>query len=599
MDFCAPSTTVELSLQCHNLRNADVFSKSDPFCVILSKQAANSPWREIGRTEHIMDTLNPIWHKKFILDYKFEERQYLKFCVYDLDSSSSTSLEDQDFLGCLECTLGEVMGAQSQGFKRTFTDGSKGSIEITGEEVLASREHLTFSFSARKLDKMDWFFGKSDPYLEIYKITENNQNILVHRTEVVKKTLNPDWKPIKVHTSALCNGDNERTLRFKVYDWNSNGSPDYIGSFTTNLRSLKQGSGNEFNVNNEEKQSKKGSKYTGSGTVILNSILVEIPPTFLDFIRAGTQVNFTVAVDFTASNGNPNSPDSLHYKGGQNQYVSAIQAVGGIIQDYDYDKQFPALGFGAVVPSHGGNPYGVSHEFFLNLDPDNPYCNGIDGVLQAYYHSLNKVRLFGPTNFAPVIRHVSQFARAYQDNPKEYFVLLIITDGIITDFEDTKKAIVSASTLPLSIIIVGVGSEDFSAMDALDSDDTLLKAGNMTAARDIVQFVEMQKFLGGQLRDEGGLAKEVLAEIPDQLISYMKSKGFTPPPPADDPPGHAPAAGGSFLHTVPGATTAPSFPTPSVTPLGLQRGPYPPPAVPGNPLAQVPGSATAPSCPEF
>ena len=47
----------------------------------------------------------------------------------------------------------------------------------------------------------------------------------------------------------------------------------------------------------KEKQSKKGSKYTGSGTVILNSILVEIPPTFLDFIRAGTQVGRVNAYD--------------------------------------------------------------------------------------------------------------------------------------------------------------------------------------------------------------------------------------------------------------------------------------------------------------
>ena len=47
---------------------------------------------------------------------------------------------------------------------------------------------------------------------------------------------------------------------------------------------------------------------------------------------------FTVAVDFTASNGNPNSPSSLHYinpYGTPNQYCMAIQSVGDIIQDYD------------------------------------------------------------------------------------------------------------------------------------------------------------------------------------------------------------------------------------------------------------------------
>ena len=42
-----------------------------------------------------------------------------------------------------------------------------------------------------------------------------------------------------------------------------------------------------------------------------------------------------------------------------------------------------------------------------------------------------------------------------------YFVLLMITDGIITDMEATKNAIVRASSLPLSIIIVGVGDADF------------------------------------------------------------------------------------------------------------------------------------------
>lgn len=50
-------------------------------------------------------------------------------------------------------------------------------------------------------------------------------------------------------------------------------------------------------------------------------------------------------------------------------------------------------------------------------------------------------------------------------------MLLIITDGVITDMADTERAIVQASVLPMSIIIVGVGAADFSAMDTLDADD--------------------------------------------------------------------------------------------------------------------------------
>ena len=70
-------------------------------------------------------------------------------------------------------------------------------------------------------------------------------------------------------------------------------------------------------------------------------------------------------------------------------------------------------------------------------------------------------------------------------------------------------------------------------MDDLDSDEELLRSGSLVAQRDIVQFVELRKFLhaNGSWSKEM-LAKEVLAEIPDQLLSYMKSKGFQPPQPA-------------------------------------------------------------------
>ena len=70
-----------------------------------------------------------------------------------------------------------------------------------------------------------------------------------------------------------------------------------------------------------------------------------------------------------------------------------------------------------------------------------------------------------------------------------YYVLLIITDGIITDMPNTMNAVIDASYLPMSIIIVGVGDADFDAMDALDADDSLLAYGNKKALRDIVQFV--------------------------------------------------------------------------------------------------------------
>lgn len=88
-----------------------------------------------------------------------------------------------------------------------------------------------------------------------------------------------------------------------------------------------------------------------------------------------------------------------------------------------------------------------------------------------------------------------------------YQVLLIVTDGEIHDMDKTTDLLVQAATLPLSIIIVGVGNADFGNMDRLDGDGGLYGSNGARALRDIVQFVP---FRSTQL-DGNLLAKELLA----------------------------------------------------------------------------------------
>lgn len=87
-----------------------------------------------------------------------------------------------------------------------------------------------------------------------------------------------------------------------------------------------------------------------------------------------------------------------------------------------------------------------------------------------------------------------------------------------------------ASHLPMSIIIVGVGSADFGAMDELDADTVPLSYNGLNAVRDIVQFVPFRNFqsVSNPTLARAYLAKEVLAEIPDQVVEYMKNKRITP-----------------------------------------------------------------------
>jgi hypothetical protein len=78
--------------------------------------------------------------------------------------------------------------------------------------------------------------------------------------------------------------------------------------------------------------------------------------------------------------------------------------VGAVLEHYDTDKQFPAWGFGAALPPSGT----VSHCFALNGNPADPEVAGVQGILEAYRHTLSSVRLSGPTLFAPIITTAAQ-----------------------------------------------------------------------------------------------------------------------------------------------------------------------------------------------
>uniref|UniRef100_A0A8D0CSR1 Copine 8 n=1 Tax=Sander lucioperca TaxID=283035 RepID=A0A8D0CSR1_SANLU len=463
------------------------------FCVLYTQGMGNKEWREFGRTEVIDNTLNPDFVRKFILDYFFEERQNLRF----------------DFRS--EKALGGIQGKKC------------GTIIVKAEELNNCRESVMMQFCGNKLDKKD-FFGKSDPFLVFYRSNEDGTFTICHKTEVVKNTLNPVWQAFKISVRALCNGDYDRTIKVEVYDWDRDGSHDFIGEFSTSYRELSRGQ-SQFNVY----EVNLCVYLCVSLHVTLLSFLVDIDVTFLDYIKGGTQINFTVAIDFTASNGNPAQPTSLHYMSPYqlNAYAMALKAVGEIIQDYDSDKMFPALGFGAKLPPDGR----ISHEFALvRTRGFRIRMEGSQGACKTWISSLWLFCVF-----------VCRYAASVKDG-SQYFVLLIITDGVISDMAQTKESIVNAACLPMSIIIVGVGPAEFDAMVELDGDEIRISSRGRYAERDIVQFVPFRDYIdrtGNHILSMARLAKDVLAEIPDQFLSYMRTRGIKPspaPPPYTPPP---------------------------------------------------------------
>uniref|UniRef100_A0A672FEI0 Copine IVa n=1 Tax=Salarias fasciatus TaxID=181472 RepID=A0A672FEI0_SALFA len=499
-------TKVELRLTCKGISDRDALSKPDP-CFVLKMQS-HGQWMEVDRTEVLRSCVNPSYSKVFTLDFYFEEVQRLRFELYDIN------LKEDDFLGAVECTLGQV--------RRWMT--SQSGVFATRHHAVCGGEQLCYYFTklSESVCFVQDFFSKSDPFLEIYRLNDDATLQLVYRTETVMNNLNPVWKTFKVSLNSLCSGDHERKLQCTVWDWDSNGKHDYIGEFEATFKEMRgaiDGRQVQWPCINPKYRVKK-KNYKNSGIVILNQCKIIKMHSFLDYIMGGCQIQFTVAIDFTASNGDPGNSCSLHYihPFQPNEYLKALVAVGEICQDYDSDKMFPAFGFGAQIPPD----FKVSHDFAVNFNEENPECAGREESVPVW----PKLQLYGPTNIAPIIQKVANSAsqEVHTKEAMQYFILLILTDGVITDMAETREAIVQASHLPMSIIIVGVGNADFSDMQMLDGDDGILRSPRgEPVLRDIVQFVPFRNFK----------TRESSCKCPTKWFDYYNSKGIKPKVPSE------------------------------------------------------------------
>lgn len=137
--------------------------------------------------------------------------------------------------------------------------------------------------------------------------------------------------------------------------------------------------------------------------------MVHERPSFVEYLRSGWFINMTCAIDFTASNGEPIEPNSLHKlftDGRMNQYEMAISSVGNILEPYAFQRKFAAFGFGGVPRFTGSNS--VSHCFNLSGTND-PTVSGLMGLFGVYKSALAGTSFSGPTYFAPVLRIVQAY----------------------------------------------------------------------------------------------------------------------------------------------------------------------------------------------
>ncbi|XP_014507378.1 E3 ubiquitin-protein ligase RGLG5 isoform X1 [Vigna radiata var. radiata] len=227
--------------------------------------------------------------------------------------------------------------------------------------------------------------------------------------------------------------------------------------------------------------------------------------------------NLIVGIDFTKSNewtGKRSfNRKSLHHIGSDhNPYEQAITIIGKTLSAFDDDNLIPCFGFGDAS---------THDQDVFSFHSDERFCNGFEEVLSRYRDIAPRLRLAGPTSFAPIIEMAMTIV---EQSGGQYHVLLIIADGQVTRSVDTQHgqlspqeqktidAIVKASEYPLSIVLVGVGDGPWEMMKEFDD--------NIPArAFDNFQFVNFTEIMSRNIdsrRKETDFALSALMEIPSQ-----------------------------------------------------------------------------------
>lgn len=477
------------------LKNVEgLFGKSDPFFEINHKAAAagSVTWQPIYRSKHVNNDLNPKWEACTIdLDrIGGDLNQPLLIRIFDWEKSGK-----HQNLGTVETTVQGLIDAQNP----------RGAGDAKSADVSKA-----FSVMAK---------GKAAGKLVVTTAKLEGVSAAATTAATAEATGQPDAPTEAVAALSI---DQSSVPPFSQ---SLDVPPPSFSATATALGAAASMSASAASTSS--RVSAPAAPYVPTPLPPPMAPPVMAPkaprPSFVDYISGGCELELATAIDFTGSNGDPRKPGTLHYihRDGQlNDYEKAITAVGSVVARYDSDQKFPVYGFGA---KYGGQ---IQHCFQVGSAP---FLSGIQGILEGYRGVFRTgLTMSGPTVFSEVIDVVAAIARSRQEESQRigkqsYVILLILTDGAVSDIEATKRSLTAASDAPLSIVIVGIGNADFSAMQFLDD----FQDNGAGGGRDICQFVEFNKYR----HDRAALTRETLDEIPDQLVDYFQSRGINPLPP--------------------------------------------------------------------
>jgi len=592
---------VEVSFECRNIPKKNILSFADAFCVLwevpvdytsknptsfagdtIGKSRRRKPKRLpskqeiiIGHTETIRNQ-NPTFTTKFRILFNFELEQKYIVRVYDKDLRLATDLEDHEYLGGATFNLGQLIGSKGSTLMKPLISGhcpdsNNAYLAIVGREIDRAKDYFNFRFNAEILQIDDDVNEKCNPYFKLELLEETDQTWDVKfKSEVIKNSTTPTWNEVTLPMQLLLNnydsnsiggcGFLKNNLRISIWCYHKKTQHEILGYTEIPIVTLLDGAKNGIAIHDIMKETRTKMcfgryKIKKKGYLNILKASVTHSPSMIAYLNGGCKIDVAIAVDYSLENGPRISDDAtghgiiydLHRRteNNLNDYQATIRAIGSTIGSYSKQEQCDMVGFGASIKNRRqpiGQHYDVSRKPFFPIAYN---ARGANGLLKAYNEIFDNtyINMHDSADLKPLIETAVFRSIQLSRNEQSYSIFCILTAGAIADLKSAFDVIITASDdAPLSIIFLGVGNGNFSALERICNESyrrRLLHTNGVPISRNIVSFAHFKDYDYSKPELMLSKTKEVVADalynIPEQMISYFTNNGMKPNPPVPVP----------------------------------------------------------------
>ena len=241
----------------------------------------------------------------------------------------------------------------------------------------------------------------------------------------------------------------------------------------------------------------------------------------LDYLEGELHLASTLFIDFSEIS----EPNTHHSVNNETLFEKLMNDYINILVPYNEDQFFYIYGFGF-------DPKDKLVDYDPNMCPinkkiDSPAISKED-IKQMYDGFLSSIKFSKKkTDLSLIIKKFNSKIKEDIDDYdiSEYNILLLFTNNDITNQQEFANDLILSSTLPMSVVIVGLGKGPFTNLETIENNFlNLTDNEGKKAKRKCIKFISFNKNLNNFQRT----VRDSLINIPNEMIEFLSLNNIEP-----------------------------------------------------------------------